>query len=85
MIRTDLAIEAKELWERDPKETTQLHGVRAREEGNITYVEILNKEGSQALGKPIGTYLTLSLPAYDRDPRVPAEDLARELSGSLTV
>ncbi len=85
MIRTDLALEAKELWEQDPAKTTQLQGVRAREEGNVTFVEILDKEGSEALGKPIGTYLTLDLPAYDRDPRGPAEELAGELGAMMSL
>ncbi len=79
MIRTDLALEAKELWDRDPSRTTQLQGVRAREEGNVTFVEVLNQEGAETLGKPVGTYLTLDLPAHDRDPRGPALELAKEL------
>ena len=85
MIRTDLALEAKELWEQDPSKTTQLQGVRAREEGNITYVEILDQSGAEALGKPVGTYLTLKLPAYDRNPRRPAEELAKELGNMMSL
>lgn len=62
-IRTDLAIEAHALWRENTKETTELPGVRAREETLHGYgvhrVEILDREGERALGKPIGTYLTL--------------------------
>ncbi len=79
MIRTDLALEAKELWERSAEKTTQLQGVRAREQGNVTWVDILNDEGARTLGKPVGSYLTLTLPTYDRDPMGPAEELAKEL------
>ncbi len=79
MIRTDLALEAKELWDRDPENTTQLQGVRARQTENLTYVEILDREGAAALGKPVGTYLTIELPTYDRDPKGPACGLAEEL------
>lgn len=79
MVRTDLALEAKELWERSAEKTTQLKGVRAREQGDITYVEILDEEGEKVLGKPIGTYVTMNLPAYDRDPGKPARELAKVL------
>ena len=63
--RTDLALEAKELWEESAEETTELPGVAARETEEdgvrITSVEILDERGEEALGKPTGTYLTLEL------------------------
>lgn len=63
--RTDLALEARELWKEQAGETTKLQGVKARD-GNregipVTTVEILDQEGEQALGKPRGTYVTLTL------------------------
>lgn len=62
-IRTDLAAEAHALWQENAKKTTQLPGVRARDEKRNGYcvhrVEILDEDGEQALGKPAGTYLTL--------------------------
>ena len=63
--RTDLALEARELWKEQAGETTRLQGVKARD-GNregipVTTVEILDQEGEQALGKPRGTYVTLTL------------------------
>ena len=79
MVRTDLALEAKELWEKEAEETTQLQGVIARQKGAVTCVEIVNKEGAKALGKPIGTYVTLDLPSYDRDPERPARELGNML------
>ena len=64
-IRTDLAMEAKELWQETAGETTKLPGVRARDYRvrgiDVTVVEILNAEGVRALGKPQGTYVTLSM------------------------
>lgn len=73
--RTDLALEAKELWEESAEETTELPGVLAREsEQNgvkITSVEILDQQGEQALNKPTGTYVTLE----------PASLLRRERDG----
>ena len=69
-IRTDLALEAKELWQRQAVETTELKGVRAREERvsgfSVTTVEILDEDGERAIGKPKGTYITLELGALTR-------------------
>lgn len=66
--RTDLALEARELWQESAEKTAKLSGVKAgksRREGYpVTKVEILDEEGAQTLGKPIGTYLTLDLTAY---------------------
>ena len=68
--RTDLALEAKELWQRQAEETTELKGVKATEENIsgflVTTVEILDEEGETALGKPIGTYITFELGALTR-------------------
>lgn len=62
-IRTDLATEAHALWRENAKKTTELPGVRAREETlhgySVHRVEIMDREGEKALGKPVGTYLTL--------------------------
>lgn len=66
--RTDLALEACELWRETAEKTTQLSGVRSRErkiEGYpATEVRILNRRGELALGRPAGTYVTLDLSAY---------------------
>lgn len=63
--RTDLALEAKELWQESAQQTTRLAGVKARNakrEGYpVTRVDILDHRGEEALGKPPGTYLTLDL------------------------
>lgn len=62
--RTDLALEAKELFGED---TAALPGVESREcvaEGYpLTTVRVTGREGAQALGKPEGTYHTLDLTA----------------------
>ena len=55
-IRTDLAMEAKALWEKSAGKTTKLAGVRARERERdgfaVTDVHILDRRGEAALGKP---------------------------------
>ena len=71
--RTDLAMEAKELFERSAGEQTRLSGVLARETDRrgvrMTLVRILDAEGEQALGKPRGTYITAELDALARGAR----------------
>ena len=66
--RTDLALEARELWQESAEKTTRLSGVKAtksREEGYpITRVDILDHRGEEALGKPRGSYLTIDLSSF---------------------
>lgn len=66
--RTDLALEARELWQESAGKTTRLPGVKAREtklQGYpLTRVDILDEAGEQALGKPVGSYRTLDLTAF---------------------
>lgn len=66
--RTDLALEARELWNESAGKTSRLPGVKAesrKAEGYpVTRVEILDEAGAEALGKPVGTYVTVDLTAY---------------------
>ena len=66
--RTDLALEAHELFQESAEKTTRLEGVRAvrrRKEGySTTRVEILNAAGAKALGKSIGAYMTLDFSSF---------------------
>ena len=68
--RTDLALEAREIWESGAQKSTQLNGVESsqadREGYPVTTVRITSHEGQKALGKPIGTYVTLALPGLKR-------------------
>lgn len=81
-IRTDLALEAKQLWEQSADKTTRLQGVRAKTyrvgASELTRVDILDERGEKALGKPVGRYITLELPA-NREIQAPTETLADEL------
>ena len=86
-IRTDLALEAKELWEESAGRTTRLRGVMARESKaggvDITSVEVLNEEGAQALQKPVGRYVTLELTAFGKKQRDSLERSAEVLASQL--
>lgn len=89
--RTDLALEAREIWESGAKKADRLHGVESnqavREGYPVTTVRITDRKGQDALGKPIGTYVTLELPGLKRReedafPRA-VRALAAELKGLL--
>ena len=94
MIRTDLALEARELWQQSAGQTTKLEGVRAREGERfglpVTVVEVLDERGEKALGKGRGTYVTVELfglarrekAVFARSVRAVAEQL-RGLLGEL--
>lgn len=66
--RTDLALEARELWQESAERTSRLSGVKATKtklEGYpLTKVDILSEKGEEALGKPQGSYLTIDLTTY---------------------
>ena len=68
MKRTDLALEARELWQESAERTTRLQGVKAtkaKQEGYpVTRVDILDERGEQALGKPRGSYRTVDLTTF---------------------
>ena len=63
--RTDLAVEAHQLWRDGAQKTTELSGVEARDQTRhgcpVTVVNVLNGEGAQAIGKPVGCYVTVEM------------------------
>ena len=65
MRRTDLALEARELWQEQSGGLTALPGVEARDSLRdgipVNTVRVLDQRGEQALGKPRGSYVTLTL------------------------
>ncbi len=63
-VRTDLAIEARELArESHAPETDELDGVEVTTEEtdvyHLTHVRIVSETGSELMGKPIGNYITI--------------------------
>ena len=81
-IRKDLALEARENMDDAAEEC---RGVSVEEEYDqkseirITRVVIETKNGAKAMGKPIGTYITLEAPAM----ALPDEDYHQEIAGEL--
>ena len=93
MIRTDLALEAQQLWEENGERTGVLAGVRAYDRRRsgfaVSTVEVLDRRGEEALGKPVGRYVTLELDGLlrreaDAFPRAAAA-LAAELRALLKL
>ena len=89
IIRTDLALEAKERFEGETGQAGALQGVLVETsflEGtnsSLTKVTILNQEGEQALQKPIGTYLTIEAEDLPRPDEAYHEQISLELSKQL--
>lgn len=85
--RTDLALEARELWQEGAGETTRLEGVEAwdgvREGYPAQTVRILDRRGEEALGKPAGTYITLTLDGLARREPGAFGRAARAVAGEL--
>ncbi|MGN8799750.1 GPR endopeptidase [Candidatus Merdisoma sp. HCP28S3_D10] len=80
-VRTDLALEARERFEED----VEVRGVALEEvydeqrDIRVTVVRIQTENGAKAMGKPVGTYITLEAPRLSD----PDEDYHREVSGKL--
>ena len=84
--RTDLAVEAAQLWREGG--AGELRGVEqeesTREGYPVTTVRIVDEEGARAIGKPVGTYVTITLDglarreedAFGRAARAVAAELA---------
>lgn len=73
-IRTDLALEAKELYEKNKKATEEIDGVDVDiskdEKITTTKIKINNENGENALQKPKGTYVTIEAPDIKYDVEV---------------
>ena len=63
--RTDLALEAHQIWQEGAEEGSALSGVRSesrRREGfEVDAVTVSTREAAEALGKPEGVYITIEL------------------------
>lgn len=65
-IRTDLAVEAREIYKNKNKD--EMPGIKVTEYKNkninVVNVEVLNEQGEKSMGKPKGTYITIEMPSY---------------------
>lgn len=67
-VRTDLALETRELYKKSNQ--VEVPGVEVETENldelSVTRVKIKTAEGTQAMGKPIGNYITLEVPELNQ-------------------
>lgn len=86
MIRTDLAVEAHKI----AAKAGEIDGVTREEEQNdgvtVTRVHVLNEQGKKAIGKPIGTYVTVEtedIGSAGDDYSIAVDAIAREIAAML--
>lgn len=81
-IRTDLALESRELV------TGELSGVKSEQrvvgDATVTRISITDEEGSRALGKPQGCYITVEVPPLTADSGMD-EGLVQVISGEMAA
>lgn len=84
-IRTDLAIEAQELVEKDhPKEIPGVEvDVDESEEIKITRVKIKTKEAEDIMGKPIGDYVTLEVQRLREKDVILQEEVSKNFADEI--
>ena len=91
-FRTDLALERRELYRKANKIENEIDGIETEEEEigeniKVSRVKVIDKNGEEALAKPIGDYITIDIKklkiATDEDIGSAAEVLTKELKGLL--
>lgn len=91
-FRTDLALERRDLYKKANRLDKEIDGIETQEEENgprikTARVKVLDEKGAQAIGKPVGSYITIDIQklkvATEEDIQESAEVLAKELRGLI--
>ncbi|HIU51311.1 MAG TPA: GPR endopeptidase [Candidatus Merdicola faecigallinarum] len=91
-FRTDLADERNEIYRKANKMESNIPGIETEEEPvnesiKVTRVKITNEEAQKAIGKPIGTYITIDVKnikiAREEEIQKASEVLTKELKEML--
>ena len=84
--RTDLAIEARDIY-RESKKADEIPGIETEETGDdevrITRVRVVNEEGASAIGKKQGSYITIDAPALRENNPEAGEKITNALKDEL--
>lgn len=84
-IRTDLAVEARELYK---KENNVTPGVESFEETKgavkVIRVSVKDSEGEKMMGKPIGDYITIEIPEFTHYDGETMEEVSEVLGETLS-
>ena len=90
-FRTDLAVERREIFRKN-NNLEEIDGVEIENKEidqnlKVSKVDIINQNGEQAIGKPIGTYITIDIQklrlAEEAEIQKSAEILSEELRGII--
>lgn len=84
-FRTDLASERRDLYEKANNLENGIEGIESQKEEvnekiKIERVQILNEKGEKAIGKPIGTYVTIDV----KDLKIASEEEMEKAGETLT-
>lgn len=86
-MRTDLALEAREMYSEENRGAVEIPGVKVDkkelEDCIITKVEILNEQGTKVMGKEKGTYITIETKLMKYDDDESREQVTQYLTGEL--
>ena len=84
-VRTDLAMEAREIYkEENKKEADGVIVEELEDEGTkITKVTIVDDEAGKNIGKPKGTYITLDIPKFPAYDGGLMDDVSKTLGKTL--
>ena len=87
-FRTDLAVERREIYRKANKIENEIEGIDVEEQEindnvRVTRVKVTSKEGEQAIGKPIGSYITVDMKNLKMSSEEDIQNCADVLSGEL--
>lgn len=84
-FRTDLAVEAKEMYVKESK--SDVDGIKVINDShgdiNITIVKVESEDAAEKLGKPIGTYTTIDFPTFTSYDGEFMDELSKVVAESL--
>ena len=92
-FETDLALERRDIYNKANNLEEDIKGIECEEENQngkifITRVKIKDKEGEEALGKPVGKYITLDIKNMkymeEEDLEKVSESISNEIKSILT-
>lgn len=89
-VRTDLVLEAREIYKENHKDEPDIDGIEVIEESDkdikVTTVKVKNDGGAEKIGKPKGNYITIDIPTftvYDGETMDRVSDVVSEILGRL--
>ena len=91
-FRTDLALERRDLYNKAHNVENDIDGIETEEEQidnniKVSRVKVTNQSGEQAIGKPVGTYITIDFKnlkiATDDEIQKASEEVTKELKQLL--